>query len=113
MDFLRRGIELLGVHAHAESCDVVHSCPRQTADLALVLKAIPCLEQIDKSAGSRLLDTLDVSHMLVSFPSQSLGGRAKGMAATYEHHLYKLVGQRPWQVRRFAFERELAFLISK
>lgn len=113
MDFLGHSIELLGIRAHAEACDVVRACPQQAADLALVLKAIPCLEQIDKSIGSRLLDTLNVSHMLVSFPSQSLGGRSKGMAVTYEQHLYDLIGDRPWHVRRFTFERELAFLISK
>ena len=52
-----------------------------------LLKALPCLEQIDKAAPARLLEYIPAEHLLVSYPVHSLGGRAKGMVAHYEAQL--------------------------
>ncbi len=82
------------------------------ADLALLLKAIPCLEQVDKEAGRRLLDQVRADYLLVSFPVHSLGGRSKGMPATYEEHFRNLVADKPWSVQTFHFATELAFLAA-
>jgi 16S rRNA (guanine(1405)-N(7))-methyltransferase len=82
-------------------------------DVAFLLKAVPCLEQMDRHAGATLLDAAPARHVLVSFPVHSLGGRQKGMPAHYEAHLRELVADRPWEVRRFEFTTELAFLITK
>lgn len=113
IEFINTFFSIVGVRGEAHLRDVIQSPPTQTADLALVLKTIPCLEQIDKDAGGRLLDALNVRHMLVSFPAQSLGGREKGMVAYYESRLLALVTGRPWTISRFEFATELAFLITK
>jgi 16S rRNA (guanine(1405)-N(7))-methyltransferase len=78
-----------------------------------VLKTIPCLEQLDKSIGRRLLEGLPAEHILVSFPAQSLGGRSKGMVENYEAHFREMVAGLDWQVERYEFKTELAFLIKK
>lgn len=106
-------LAIAGVAGAAHLCDVTQSVPAREADLAFVLKALPCLEQIDKRASLRLLEGLRARHMLVSFPIQSLGGRQKGMAAHYEAHFRDLVAGQPWSIRRFQFASELAFLVSK
>ena len=111
--FLGEALPLLGVRGSAQAIDVIQSCPTRRVDLALLLKTLPCLEQVDKSAGRRLLDTVNADHLLVSYPVHSLGGAEKGMAASYEAHFRELVAGRPWQVRRFEFATELAFLVSK
>jgi 16S rRNA (guanine(1405)-N(7))-methyltransferase len=113
VDFLCAFMHLTQVEGEAAACDVLGSCPTPHVDLALVLKSIPCLEQIDKSAGARLLDAIDAEYLLVSFPVHSLGGRSKGMPANYETHFRELVAGRGWSVERFAFATELAFLITK
>ncbi|MBN1221407.1 MAG: 16S rRNA methyltransferase [Anaerolineae bacterium] len=113
IDFLNEFMKMAKINGRAEACDVIHACPTQQVDLALLLKAIPCLEQVDKDAGIRLLDTLNADHLLVSFPVYSLGGRQKGMAATYEDHFGELVTHRDWSVKRFEFSHELAFLVNK
>lgn len=113
IDFINACFAILGVQGQAAVRDVIQQPPTERADLALVLKTLPCLEQIDRDASQRLLDALDVDHLLVSFPAQSLGGREKGMAAHYEARLRALTAERPWRVTRFAFASELAFLISK
>ncbi len=100
------------ITARAVVRDIVADPPTEPADLILVLKAIPCLEQLDKAAGLRLLDALDAPYLLVSFPLQSLGGRERGMAATYRARFAELSAGRAWKVEEFAFASELAFLVT-
>jgi 16S rRNA (guanine(1405)-N(7))-methyltransferase len=113
VDFLRAFMKLTQVRGQALACDVLQSCPLPKVDLALVLKSIPCLEQIDKSAGKRLLDVIDADHLLISFPVHSLGGRDKGMPTNYEARFRELVAGKAWKIKRFEFATELAFLVSK
>ena len=101
-----------GVRGRAEARDVLQPGPLPRVDLALVLKTIPCLEQLDKTAGARLLDSLQADHLLVSFPAHSLGQRDKGMVENYEARFRQLMADRPGQIRRFVFASELAFLVS-
>ena len=111
--FLNRFFERLGIQGEAVACDVIQAPPTQHADLAMLLKALPCLEQLDRLASARLLDGLQAQYLLVSFPVRSLGGRDKRMTENYEVHFRELVSGRPWQVQRFAFSTELAFLVRK
>ncbi len=109
-DFL--ALPVVRVHGQAQARDVLQLGPLPRVDLALALKALPCLEQIDKAAGSKLLDVIQADYVLVSFPVHSLGHRDKGMAANYEAHFRQLLAGRAGQVKRFQFSSELAFLIS-
>ena len=111
--FVQEFLGIIGVQGHAEARDVTQALPEQGADLALVLKTIPCLDQLDKTAGIRLLETLDADHILMSFPVQSLGGRSKGMVKHYEARFHELIRGKPWAVQRFEFDTELAFLVTK
>ena len=112
-DFFNRAFPLLGVNGSAWAADVTQTVPQQHVDLALVIKAIPCLQQIDKGIGLRLLEGVQADHMLVSYPTQSIGGREKGMRATYEAQFNELVAGKGWTIRRYDFPTELAFLITK
>jgi 16S rRNA (guanine(1405)-N(7))-methyltransferase len=113
IDFVEAFISLNGLNGRAEAQDVIQFAPPEKAQVALILKTIPCLEQVDKAAGERLLDAVNAEHVIVSFPVRSLGGRDKGMAESYEAHIMDLVTRRGWPVQRVAFETELAFLITK
>ena len=93
--------------------DLISSLPTQSVQLALLLKTIPCLEQMNKSAGLALMDGIRAEHLLVSFPARSLGGRSKGMLQNYETHFRQLIDGRSWHIQRFEFASELAFLVSK
>jgi 16S rRNA (guanine(1405)-N(7))-methyltransferase len=111
--FLNRVLPLLGVRGTAQVADVTAAPPTGHADLALLLKALPCLEQLDAAAGARLLDALDADHVLVTFPVHSLGGRRKGMVATYDARMERLLAGKRWSVARFEFATELAFLLAQ
>lgn len=113
VDFLNRFLAHVGRPGHAELRDLTAELPAQPVQVALLLKTIPCLEQVDKSIGPRLLDGIPAEHLLVSFPVTSLGGRGKGMLENYEAHFMQLATGRNWRIRRFEFASELAFLVSR
>jgi 16S rRNA (guanine(1405)-N(7))-methyltransferase len=113
MNFLSAYMQFMHIQGHAEARDVIQSCPTQTVDLALVLKVLPCLEQIDKQAAHTLLHTLNARHIIVSYPIHSLGGKNKGMAQYYEAHFHALLANQSWQVKRFEFATELVFILEK
>jgi 16S rRNA (guanine(1405)-N(7))-methyltransferase len=113
IDFIGDFMALIGVEGHAQARDVMQFVLPGKVDLALILKTIPCLEQVDKAAGRHLLDGVNAEHMIVSFPVRSLGGHDRGMSATYEAHLRDLLAGKAWPVDRYEFETELAFVIHK
>jgi 16S rRNA (guanine(1405)-N(7))-methyltransferase len=113
VEFVAHYLALIGIPGGAEVRDQATDPGGPPVDLALALKMLPVLEQIERGAAARLLDALDAPFVLVSYPVHTLGGRRKGMGATYEQQLEALVAGRQWEVRRFVFPGELAFLIRK
>jgi len=93
--------------------NILESIPRQKVQVAFLLKTLPCLEQVDKTIGTRLLENIQSENVLVSFPSRSLGGRSKGMAVNYETHFNHLIDGHNWRVTKTIFPNEIAFLIQK
>ena len=112
-DFLTAYLAIAGVAGRADVCDLVAAAPDDEADLALVLKALPTLEQLDRDAGGRLLRSLRARAVLVSFPARSLGGRNKQMVATYGERFEALVATEGWSAQRFEFASELAYLVRR
>lgn len=112
-DFLNQYLQLIHMPGHVQTCDAIQFCPTQEVDVAFVLKAIPCLEQIDKHAGYRLLRTINARYLVVSFPAYSLGGRSKGMTAYYKAHFHELEDNALWNVQTFEFATELVFVVQK
>jgi 16S rRNA (guanine(1405)-N(7))-methyltransferase len=113
MAFIQDFMLLLKINGRTAAADVLEFSLDREVDLALILKTIPCLEQVDREAGQRLLDSLPAAHMLVSFPVHSLGGKQVGMTENYAARFEELVSGKRWVVRRFEFSTELAFLMSK
>ena len=112
MQFLGDYFALAGIPGKAEVRDVVDAPPTEPVDLVLLLKTLPVLTQIDKTAVPRLLDSLQAKYLLISFPAKSLGGRSKGMVQNYEALFEGWLEGRDWAVKRFEFENELAFLVE-
>ena len=102
-----------GVRGRAAPRDLLAHPPTEPADLVLLLKTLPCLEQTDKHAAATLLDALQAPYLLVSFPAQSLGGRDKGMVSHYTDRFLTLTQERNWSVQSFSFATEIAFLVKR
>lgn len=103
----------LGVQGRAFVHNLLDGPPLVRADVTLLLKTLPCLEQLDRSIGLPLLDAIDARVLIVSFPGQSLGGREKGMRQTYAERFRALVAARPWRLDEFDFGSEIAFRVTK
>ncbi|HWR64952.1 MAG TPA: hypothetical protein VN364_02425 [Bellilinea sp.] len=113
VDFINTFYAHMQLNGRASTCDLVHHLPQEKVQLVLLLKTIPCLEQVDKTIGRRLLSEIQAEHALVSFPVHSLGGRGKGMRVNYDQHFSELISGLPWEVTRFDFSGELVFRLSK
>jgi 16S rRNA (guanine(1405)-N(7))-methyltransferase len=112
VDFLNRVMARLDWSGQATVRDLLTDPPTEPVDLALLLKAVPCLDQLGREVVPRLLDSLPAKYWLISFPVHSLGGRSKGMVETYEGRFAALMNGRTWTYQRFQFETELAFLVT-
>jgi len=113
IDFLNKFMTIQNVQGYAEARDVVQNTPKIYADLAFVLYTLPCLEQIEKSAGLKVLESINSNFLVVSFPVHSLGGREKDMRRFYEARFDKLTQEKNWTIQRLEFRTELVFLIKK
>lgn len=111
--FLNDFFLLAGVRGRAQVCDLATTVPPRRADLALALKILPPLEQLERGASRRLLAGVRADYVLVSFPARSLGGRDRRMPQNYRSRFQSLVRGEGWGVQRFEFATELAFLICK
>jgi len=113
IDFLNEFMAIRNVQGCAEARDIVQHPPEAKADLAFVLNTIPCLEQIEKSAGMKVLESINSKFLAVSFPVKTLGGREKDMRKHYEATFNKLMLQKDWKIQRLEFSSELVFLVTK
>jgi 16S rRNA (guanine(1405)-N(7))-methyltransferase len=115
---LNGAFESMNINATARVADVIteienpESILRESFDVVLLLKTIPCLEQIDKGIGKKLLDTINAKHIVVSFPTRSVGGKNIGMSKHYEAHFNELVAGHSRRVIKFEFVNELTFRLS-
>lgn len=113
MAFLREAMPLLGMRGEAVGMDVTAEVPAGAVDVAMLIKAIPCLQQIDRTVGTPLLQSLNARTVIVTYPVRSLGGSEKGMRSNYADSFAALVDGQGWGVERFDFPDELGFRITK
>ena len=112
MHFIQDLIALLSLNGRSDTRDILQNPPTEPIDLALILKTLPCLEQLHKSAAVTLLDATKANYLIISYPVTSLGGRRKGMVDNYDAHFRSLMAGRPWSAKRYEFSTELAFLVK-
>jgi len=101
------------IRADLQPADLFAYTPKKPAQLALLLKSLPCLEQLEKGRGQALLENAPAACVLASYPIRSLGGRSKGMRQTYAAQFEALTAGKKWKITRFDFPSELAYLVEK
>ena len=113
VDFLNAYFAKVGIKGRASLLDLSSQIPEEEADLVIMLKLIPLLDQIDKIVAPRLLQNLKAKAILVSFPLKSLGGRGKGMLNTYQKRFEGLASGLDAEIDEYHFPNELVYLIRK
>lgn len=89
--------------------DVLRRPPQEEYDLLLLLKSVPCFEQQEPGAAEALLSSVKARYLAVSFPTQSIGGRKKNMAETYEKIGSRLMGKVASDYEVWEYENEMLF----
>jgi 16S rRNA (guanine(1405)-N(7))-methyltransferase len=113
LDFLNAYFGKISVQGKASVLDLSSQIPQQEVDLVIMLKLIPLLDQIDKGITPKLLQGLKAKALLISFPLKSLGGRGKGMQATYQKRFEALTTGLDAKIDEYLFPNELVYLIRK
>lgn len=113
IDFLNTFFEHFNINGKAYCCDLTHQIPQEKFQVGFILKTIPCLEQVDKNIGKKIINELNCEYLLVSFPAQSLSGRNKGMREFYSIHFESLLHDSAWKSTTFTFPNEQVFLLNK
>ena len=113
--FLNRCWPLLGVDGRAEVTDLARhpEALAEQADVALLLKLLPTLEQIRFGAGAEALAACRAPTLVISFPARSLGGRQGGLARPYERWFLAQPLVAGAQLDRFELPSELVFVLRR
>ncbi len=103
----------LGIERSAVCCDVLVSAPTVEADVAFLLKSVPCLERQRKGAAVELLRRVNAQHVVVSFPTRSLGGRDKGMYRHYREEMVRTAEALGGRTEELAYPSETFYLLTR
>lgn len=113
LDFSTKFLQHFLLRGCMQCTDILTSLPKQRAQLGLILKVLPVLEQLDKNSVQSWLEKIPAEHLLVSYPVASLGGKGKGMKSHYHDQFNLLLTRLGWQAERFDFSSEIAYLIHR
>ena len=97
----------------AECRDIVAGELHAEADAVLLLKSVPCLEQQEKGCATRILKGLRSRCVVLSFPTCSLGGKAKGMAQHYDGVARRMADGLEASVKALSFPGETFFVLTR
>jgi len=81
------------------------------ADMVLLFKILPSLEQQDKGAAETLLLSLSARTIVVSYPTRSLSGKRRGMENSYARFMESIIRSREVSVARLDFPSEIFFVL--
>ncbi len=90
-ELTNRLLVLLGRPPAARCLDLLGEAPLPEADVALLLKVLPCLERQEPGSSAWVLARLRCRWAVISFPLASLGGRQRGMRAHYDSQIRGLL----------------------
>ena len=112
VEFLRAVLDRLGAAHDLRVGDLLAPLDLPEADVALALKLLPTLEQQRAGAGAELLFSLPAPVVVASFPRRSLGGRGKGIDATYTRGFEQLLARRGARAERIELPGELVYVVD-
>ncbi len=93
--------------------DILDGIPPDNADVALVLKTLPCLERLEPGSAVELMHRLDtIPTIVVSYPVQSLGGARKNMPQTYRAQAEALAAACGRDIAFLDLNREIVAVLS-
>ncbi len=85
----------------------------EDSDITLLLKVLILFERQVSGVELDILRGIPSRYIVVSYPTQSISGKRKGMVEKYRSDFYKLVQAEGWLIREILFSNEIIFIIEK
>ena len=106
-------LRTLGMAPLARCEDLLSGGRSDTVDVAFLFKVLPCLDRQESDSSEAVLASLDASWIVVSFPTQSLGGRAKGMETHYAAQYEPLLDRHGRIAGVLSFPNEVFYVLAR
>lgn len=121
-------MRVIGVDISGQSIDIIARCggvaihgdllcenavPRERFDAALLFKILPLLERQRAGSAMDVMRSINAAHLIVSFPTRTLGGRSVGMEENYSRWMESHLPENRTIVDRFASENELFYILDE
>jgi 16S rRNA (guanine(1405)-N(7))-methyltransferase len=97
----------------AQASDIIVSIPGIEADVVFLLKTLPCLEQQAKGISEKIITSLKAKHIVISFPSKSLTGKARGMENYYHTVAIKLINRLNLEYFKLDYPDEVFYVLNQ
>lgn len=104
---------ICGWDVHAECRDLLCEPEMETADIALMMKLLPVLEQQKKGASMELIRSVPAEKLCVTFPVKTLGGRKIGMEEHYSQWFESIISGKMDIIDRFVEADELCYIVGR
>lgn len=115
IDFINWSLITVGLapRAQVRLGDVFLFEEYQAADVCLLLKVLVLFERQQSDSALKILKKIPTRYLVISFPTKSLTGIAKGMEEHYRNYLLELIADMNWAVQELLLENELVFIVEK
>lgn len=100
-------------NTRAKAQDLILNPPEEEADITLMMKLLPVLETQKTGAAKALLENIKSRYMLVTFPTQTLGGKKVGMERHYTEWFEEKIPETHKVIDRFVIGNELAYTLER
>lgn len=105
--------EFFSWKTRARAQDLILNPPEEEADITLMMKLLPVLETQKTGAAGALLEKVKSRYMLVTFPTQTLGGKKVGMEKHYTEWFESKIPAHLKVLDRFILGNELGYTLER
>ena len=117
MDFLNKFFKENKINAIAKNYDLtdenfLKEPELKDCDLIFLFKALDSIEEVKRHYSKILLEKLPAKHLVVSFPTKSIGSK-QNFDMKKRNWFYKYLEKQNWEYKEFQIENEWFFLIEK
>ena len=122
------GVQVTGADISGQSVNIITRCggkalhadllcegsvPAERFDVTLLFKILPLLDRQRSGAAMDVLNCVNTKHIVVSFPTRTLGGRNVGMEENYSAWMENHLPEKREITARFTTGNELFYILKE
>ncbi|HWT30798.1 MAG TPA: hypothetical protein VN240_07200 [Propylenella sp.] len=111
VDFVAAALKVMDYPVEGAAWNLLEGAPPGRADVALLLKTLPCLMQAQRDVVLPLLESIDAERIIVSFPVASLAGGKRRMGEFWADQFLAVMEGARFAVERVELRHEVLFRV--